>query len=164
MPEEEEKKVKLRHTLADVVVVSPEFVVINQLKYRVLKNYRNALDIDLLRQKFDPFLDKYDYLVGDVSSDKLRLKGFFKGTSNKINLDKKVDTIEDYIYEYLNPGVAYFVLESLTPKKIKVPAKNKKNFRERPVKKTNLTGKVAEKSPRRKRHSFVIKKRNESEA
>ncbi len=109
-------------------------------------------------------MDKYDYLVGDVSSDKLRLKGFFKGTSNKINLDKRVETIEDYIYENLNPGVAFFVLESLTPKKIKVPARNKKRHNEQPVKKTNLTGKVAEKTTKRRRHSFVIKKRDTSES
>lgn len=164
MSNQEENKVKVRHAPADVVLVSPEFVVINQLKYRVVTNYRNALDSELLKLKFDPFLEKYDYLVGDVSSDKLRLKGFFKGTSNKINLDKRVETIEDYIYEYLNPGVAFFVLESLTPKKIKVPARNKKRHNEQPVKKTNLTGKVAEKTTKRRRHSFVIKKRDTSES
>lgn len=72
----EAAEAKPLHPLAEVVVAG-EKVVINQREYRLLVNQRDALDREVLKQKYDPYLDQYDYLVGDVSSDHLRLRGFY---------------------------------------------------------------------------------------
>lgn len=161
----EPEKEKIRHPLADVVMIK-DFVVIDQHKYRMLTNYRDAFDVALMKQKYDPYLDKYDYLVGDVSSDKLRLKGFYKNESEKISYDKRASAISTYLQEYLNPGVAYFVLESLEKKKTKIPVRSKKHHNERKVKKTEFKGKkVEQKAVNSPYHQgFVIKKRKNSEA
>ena len=60
------------------VVQDGKSLKINDQLYSVIVNERNALDIETLKKKYDPYLDQYDYLVGDVSSEHLRLKGFYK--------------------------------------------------------------------------------------
>ena len=51
--------------------------MINGREYEIIANVKDALDSEMLKEKYDPYLDQYDYLVGDVSSEHLRLKGFY---------------------------------------------------------------------------------------
>lgn len=117
---------KLYHDLAQVVIDGNQ-VVINDRHYHVLVNYKEALDQDLLAQKYDPFLDQYDLLVGDVSSGHLRFKGFYQ-TKQRVKIDQKSTTIVDYLTEYGNPGSPYFILA----REGKNPAKEKALRRKRP--------------------------------
>lgn len=117
------KKQPLRHPLAEVVL-DQDRIKINQQLYQILVNQGDALDPDVLRQKYDPYLDQYDFIVGDVSSDHLRLKGFYKDVA-RTAIDRKEKAIADYLMEYCNPGAPYFILKLLSPVH---RYKNKENF------------------------------------
>lgn len=108
-----EKKQPLRHPLA-VVVLDGDCLKINKQLYQIVVNKQEALDPEMLGQKYDPYLDQYDFLVGDVSSEHLRLKGFYKDNAQTA-IDRKEQTIADYLMEYCNPGGAYFILQLLKP-------------------------------------------------
>lgn len=108
-----EKEQPLRHPLADVAQ-DGKSIKINKQLYTIVANEREALDVEMLRKKYDPYLDQYDYLVGDVSSDHLRLKGFYKDAV-RTSIDKKELAIVDYLTEYCNPGGPYFILELTDP-------------------------------------------------
>lgn len=164
----------LRHRLAEVAK-DKDKVKINKQLYQIIANKNGGFDVDLLKRKYDPYLDQYDYLVGDVSSEHLRLKGFYSNNA-RTAIDKKEETIIDYLTEYCNPGTAYFVLKLVEPqhhhyarkrnsKKSKHSNKNKKyhQFKERKVHETKIRKKnsVAVKKGGFKHHSFVIKKRKD---
>ncbi|CCI81099.1 YutD family protein [Lactobacillus hominis] len=171
----EKEQVVIRHPLAHVVL-GENVLLIDGRKYEILANVRNGLDLELLRQKYDPFLNQYDYIVGDVSSDHLRLKGFYDENEH-VSIDKKATTINDYLEEYCNPGSAYFVIHLFGDnpvKRIVLGRKNKRkrsrfnkkqNFTERRVRKTKIKSNrsVAIKSRHKghKNKSFVIKKRKD---
>ncbi|WP_297952069.1 YutD family protein [uncultured Lactobacillus sp.] len=108
-----EQEQPLRHPLADVVQDGKSIKIGDQL-YSLVVNERDALDLETLRKKYDPYLDQYDYLVGDVSSEHLRLKGFYKDGA-RTAIDKKEMAIVDYLTEYCNPGGPYFILELTNP-------------------------------------------------
>ena len=61
-PKEEAAETKPLHPLAEVVVAG-EKVVINQREYRLLVNQRDALDREVLKQKYDPYLDQLNYTL-----------------------------------------------------------------------------------------------------
>jgi len=68
--------------------------------YELLQNEREAFDLAKFESKYLPeYFDKYQYLVGDLSDDILRLKGF----SN----DKKSPVYFHYIPEYLTESCSY---------------------------------------------------------
>lgn len=159
-PKAETAETKPLHPLAEVVVAG-EKVVINQREYRLLVNQRDALDREVLKQKYDPYLDQYDYLVGDVSSDHLRLRGFYNDYV-KTSIDRKKSTIVDYLTEYCNPGAPYFILESLQRRRpARKRPKNKAAFSERKVKDGRpKKGSYAESRKKNSRHqAFVIRKK-----
>ncbi|MDN6028670.1 MAG: YutD family protein [Lactobacillus sp.] len=103
----------VRHNLA-VVEQTADKLKINEQLYQVLVNQGAALDLTLLAKKYDPYLDQYDFIVGDVASDHLRLKGFYQAEAH-LGIDKSQLAIVDYLTEYCNPGGGYFVLKLLTP-------------------------------------------------
>ena len=175
---EADKESTLYHPLAHVII-NEDFVMINGRKYEIIANIKDALDIDMLKEKYDPYLDQYDYLVGDVSSEHLRLKGFYD-ENDRVAIDKKANAIVDYLEEYCNPGSAYFVLRLAQENKIKKVAFGRQNkrknisnnryrskrpyFKESRVHKTRIGGhKTAVKyqrgSGQHKNKGFVIKKR-----
>ena len=152
------------------IVMGENILLIEGRKYEIIANEKNALDIEMLREKYDPFLNQYDYLVGDISSDHLRLKGFYD-TKEHVAIDKKAITIVDYLDEYSNPGSPYFILHLLGDNQVKRVAlgrkkkyrannkiRRKNNFKERKVQKTKIShhSKVVK---QKKNKGFVIKKR-----
>ncbi|GFZ27342.1 YutD family protein [Lactobacillus corticis] len=161
----------LRHPKA-VVAQQGEKIKINNQTYRLAVNHGTALDLEMLALKYDPYLDQYDFIVGDVSSEHLRLKGFYKKEAHRA-IDKSEYAIADYLTEYCNPGTAYFILELLDPvhtyhphkrKKFHYakhkPSRQSKTYRDR--KQRNRTKfKKHPSRPRRNagRHKFTIKKR-----
>lgn len=165
----EAAETKPLHPLAEVVVAG-EKIVINQREYRLLINQRDALDREVLKQKYDPYLDQYDYLVGDVSSDHLRLRGFYNDYV-KTSIDRKKSTIVDYLTEYCNPGAPYFILESLQQSRKPRPTQRRRPARKRPKNKAAFTerkvkdgrpkkGSYAESRKKNRRHqAFVIRKK-----
>lgn len=174
-----EKEQPLRHPMIKVVVDEDDKKIkIGEQVYKILINKFDAIDIELLRKKYDPFLNQYDFLVGDISSDHLRLKGFYKDTV-RTSIDKKQRAIADYLTEYCNPGSAYFVLQLIMPVhhykvdphrrerprnnyKKKYQKKNNYNsFKKRRVHPTKFNKRktVAVKKENGKHHSFVIKKK-----
>lgn len=124
-------------------------ITISGDKYEIVKDYREAFDAEKLSDRYSPILDKYDYIVADWGYEQLRLKGFFANNNRKVPSDKKINQLEDYLYEYCNFGTPYFVLERLEPKK-KQPSAGKENTRKkrkrRPNKKKNPYKETSEKT------------------
>lgn len=145
----------LRHSLAEVTR-NEDTIQINAQTYQVLEEIGDALDLELLQKKYDPYLDQYDYLVGDLSSGHIRLKGFYKN-ARRGSRDKSVNTLPDYLKEYCNPGASYFVLELTSPVH---HYKNSRPFKEKRVHKTKIyKNSRAKKQIKNGHHQFVIKTR-----
>lgn len=104
-PAEEKKKGET------VVFVDESNLLIGERQYRLVRNYREGFDAERLGERFSEVLTRYDYIVGDWGYDQLRLKGFFREDDRKSLPEQRIDTLEDYLYEYCNFGCAYFVLE-----------------------------------------------------
>lgn len=77
-------------------------------KFELLKNYRDAFNIVQFHETYiKEVYDKYVYIVGDVSANILRLKGFSANHKSENSYKK----IPDYINESCNYNCAFFVLK-----------------------------------------------------
>ncbi len=78
--------------------------------YEIVKDYRNAFDLEKFEARYiEECFDKYTYLVGDISSDVLRIKGFSLEPKSK-NFYK---FIPDYITESCLYNAPYFILKKI---------------------------------------------------
>ena len=73
-------------------------------KFEIIKDHREALEIKAFSDRYIDYLDRYEFIVGDISADMLRLKGF---------TNKTYHTIPDYLLESAAPNAPYFILKRI---------------------------------------------------
>lgn len=78
--------------------------------FELIKDHKEAFEVKAFNDRYVDYLDKYQFIVGDVSAEKLRLKGFF---------EKDVELIPDFLMESAVPNGPYYILKrtsQVTPK------------------------------------------------
>lgn len=161
LEEIKEEPVKEKKKGEIVTLADENHVMIGTREYLLVKNHREAFDAERLGERFSDVLSKYDYIVGDWGYDQLRLKGFFNESNRKAAPEQRIDTLEDYLYEYCNFGCAYFVIERIGGKREKQQTRRKK-----PTKKTmnqNQAHTEEKRVPVTNKTKPVIKNRKENE-
>ena len=49
-------------------------IEINNIKYNLIENYKDGFDLDAVKEKYTEYFEPYDFIIGDWSYGKLRLK------------------------------------------------------------------------------------------
>ncbi len=75
--------------------------------FELIKDHKEAFDVKTFNERYVDYLDQYVYIVGDLSADMLRLKGFG---------EKDNDKIFDYLIESSTPNAPYFILKRVKDK------------------------------------------------
>ncbi len=92
-------------------------MIINNRKYQVIENYKDALVEEELRNKFTDYFERYDYVVGDWAYGNLRLKGFCKPSNKNYNKINDFKGKDEYLKEYCAKDCKYFVIELIEEQK-----------------------------------------------
>lgn len=101
-----------------IIKVDDQFFSIEGSSYQLQKNYQNAFDLAQFKERYTELFEKFDYIVGDLGYDQLRLRGFYYDDTKGVPLDMRISSLEDYLLEYCNFGCAYFVLERQDEKSV----------------------------------------------
>lgn len=88
-------------------------IILEDREYQVIEDYRNGLDIEELKEKYNDYFYDYDYILGDIAYGKLRLKGFCKKENPLFKNINDYDMIKDYIKTHCAYDCKYFILERL---------------------------------------------------
>ena len=89
-------------------------ITIDNKKYELIKNYRDAFDeTDFLEKCTDYFYD-YDYIIGDIAYGKLRLTGFYDEKNKKVKELNNFKFKDKYLNEHCANDCRYFILKKVT--------------------------------------------------
>ncbi|NLC48113.1 MAG: YutD family protein [Tenericutes bacterium] len=88
-------------------------IEIDNKRYKVIKDYKDAFDKEEFIKKYTSFFYEYDYIVGDIAYSKLRLKGFTKKENKIHNKINDFVNVEKYIEENCAFDCKHFILEKL---------------------------------------------------
>lgn len=132
-PTEAVEKDKEKKNRAEMV--SETNLLIDACAYRIVMDHREAFDIELLGERYSDVLNRYEYIVGDMGFEQLRLKGFFSEDRKNMPAENRISNLEDYLYEYCNFGCPYFVLERIGEHPIKESKNRNKRTQNRGSKK-----------------------------
>lgn len=89
-------------------------VEINGKTYEILENIGNCLNTEELKEKITDYFDNFDYIFGDFSYDKVRLKGYNDSTNKKANKINNIKGLEDYKKNYCSYGAKTFLLKKVS--------------------------------------------------
>ncbi len=86
-------------------------IVVENMQYELIKNFNNAFDLEEFKEKFTDYFYDFDYIVGDYSYEKLRLKGFYEVNNKKVNEINNAKDMNNYISNYCNYNAKHFILK-----------------------------------------------------
>jgi len=85
-------------------------IVTKKGRYKLDSNYRDAFKLEAFESKYiEECFDRYTYIVGDISSGILRLKGFDTNPQSK----NYYGFIEDYLTGSCALGCPYYILKRI---------------------------------------------------
>lgn len=87
-------------------------VTLRNINYELIKG-EEAYNEEEVSSLITDYFDEYDYIVGDIAYDKLRLKGFCN-KDNKLFKDiNDYSKLEEYIKNKCAYGCKYFILKKV---------------------------------------------------
>lgn len=86
-------------------------IEVNNKKYMLIKNYKDAFDKEEFLTKCTDYFYDYDYIVGDIAYGKLRLKGFYDEKSKKVNKINNFKNLDTYLKKNCAVDCKYYVLK-----------------------------------------------------
>lgn len=79
--------------------------------YLVLENKNNCLNLEELISKYTDYFKPYDYILGDYSYNKLRLKGFCDKTNKIFNKINDINIKNNYLNTQCAYQCNYFLIK-----------------------------------------------------
>lgn len=86
-------------------------ILVNNKKYELIKNYRDAFNEEEFLSKCTDYFYDYDYIVGDIAYGKLRLKGFYDSSNKKVKKINNYNNLDKYLNENCAVDCRYFVVK-----------------------------------------------------
>ena len=88
-------------------------VKVDNIEYEIIENSRDCFDEEEFINKCTDYFYDFDYVVGDIAYDKLRLKGFYEDDNKKSTDINKISTLNKYLKEKCAYGCKYFVAKRI---------------------------------------------------
>ena len=85
----------------------------NNKKYILDKDDNGIFDYSIVKELFTDYFNDYDYILGDISYNKLRLKGFCDKNNKKCNKTNNIKDLNNYINNYCAFNCKYFLLKKI---------------------------------------------------
>ena len=93
-----------------------KIIDIENNKYELICNYKNAFDLEIFTNCYTDFYEDYDYIVGDIAYNKLRLKGFYNSDNKKVKSINNYDNLNKYLENDCAVDCKYFILKKINDK------------------------------------------------
>lgn len=85
-------------------------IELNGIIYNLEKNYKDGFSLEEVTSLCTDYFADFDYIFGDYSYSKLRLKGFYESNNKKAKDINDIKGLDDYIKNYCSFDCKYFLL------------------------------------------------------
>ena len=89
-------------------------IKIENNKYELIKDYKNGFDLEDFTSHYTEFFEDYDYIVGDIAYNKLRLKGFYDSKNKKAKDINNYKNLNNYLEDYCATDCKYYILKKIS--------------------------------------------------
>ena len=90
-----------------------KIIELNGKNYKLIKEYRDGFDKEVVESLLTDYFDNFDYVFGDWAYSKLRLKGFNKSDSKNVNKINDIKNLDNYIQKECAYDCKHFLLEKV---------------------------------------------------
>lgn len=91
-------------------------VKLDNQEWELIEEYKNGYDEEVLKEKYTDYFEPYDYIIGDWSYGKVRLKGFCNKINKLCNRNNDIKFKDDYLNNLCSYECKYFILQKVKNK------------------------------------------------
>ncbi len=84
--------------------------------YEIIENQNDCLNKEELESKYTDYFEPFDYILGDYSYNKLRLKGFCDKNNQRFSKINDISTKDNYLKERCAYHCNYFLIKKVKDK------------------------------------------------
>ncbi len=88
-------------------------IIVDKNSYELIKDSNKIFNNDEFMDKVTDYFEPFDYIFGDYSYDKLRLKGYYDSDNKNATKVNDIKTLDDYIENYCAYGAKWFLLKKI---------------------------------------------------
>ncbi len=88
-------------------------IVLLDSDYNVIKDDSDCFDFEEVNNLITDYFKPYDYVLGDYSYGKLRLKGFYADNNKNANAINKLSYMDEYLKDYCAYNCKFFLIEKV---------------------------------------------------
>ncbi len=91
-------------------------IEVDNREYEIIKDYKDAFDKETFINSYTDYYYDYDYIVGDIAYNHLRLKGFYDEKNKKVKKINNFKNLDHYIKQNCAVDCKYFILKKINSK------------------------------------------------
>ena len=97
----------------DIIIIGDNMkkVVLFEEEYNIVKDEHEVFNLEEVASLATDYFKPYDYIFGDYSYGKLRLKGFYDENNKNSNKINKLSYLDSYIKDFCAYNCKYFLIE-----------------------------------------------------
>ena len=88
-----------------------KYIILNDNKYNVIENYKDCINLEEISSLFTDYFYGYDYILGDYSYGRLRLKGFYDSTNKNKKKINDIASYKRYLIDFCAYECPYFLIK-----------------------------------------------------
>ena len=88
-------------------------IVLEEIEYELVKNYKDAFNLEEVKELYTDYFKDYDYIVGDIAYNKLRLKGFYDAKNKKVKSFNNFKSVDVYLNEFCSYDCKHFIIKKI---------------------------------------------------
>ena len=88
-------------------------IKLENTEWELEEEYKDGFDLEALKSRYTDYFEPYDYILGDWSYGKLRLKGFCKKINKICNKGNDIKFKDDYIRDLCSYECKWFLIRKV---------------------------------------------------
>lgn len=88
-------------------------IKLNNQEYELVENIGDCFVFDDISELVTDYFVDFDYIFGDYSYDKVRLKGFLDSNNKKVKEINDIKNLDSYKKDYCSYGAKTFLLKKI---------------------------------------------------
>lgn len=88
-------------------------VKVEEIEFEIIKNERDGFNEQDFTDRYTSYFNDFDYVVGDYAYGKLRLKGFYENSNEKVSEINNIKNVDKYIKENCAFGCKYYIAKKI---------------------------------------------------
>ena len=88
-----------------------KIIFLSDMEYIIEDMRKDCIDVEEIQNLFTDYFYDFDYILGDYSYNKLRLKGFYDSKNKKAKSINNIKEYKKYIDSFCSPDCPYFLIK-----------------------------------------------------